>query len=144
MADKEEEWGWTEATMAAYRQGRAVSAIEQVSVGHKIFIEIGGETVAPGLKMRIIKALQECLEMDGADNVCLWIRQYGNSLHFGYYRKDCPWTLRARDFLNSHSEELKPYHFHWISGLLYCYRPEEIQDYIDKEVKPHRVKTSRA
>ena len=145
MADKEnqeEDCDWTEATMAAYFQGKAVAAIEEVSVRYKSFIEIGCELAAPGRKVRIIRALQDCLIQSKADRVNLWVFQYGNTICFGYYRKDCPWTLKARNFL--HSVKLDEHAYHWISGLFYGYRPEEIQKYLDRKCGRYRTKTSRA
>jgi hypothetical protein len=79
----------------------------------------------------ILEDLRGCLRVErDPPGVSLWIRPSGDGrFRCGYYGQ--PWTLEALDFLDR--VELNQTDRDWIQGLLFGYRPEKIQEFIDRQ-----------
>ncbi len=118
---------WAPKVLSEYEVGRCVSAIEAVARMDKPIAEVGSQRVN---RAELEADLKECLNLVGhSDGVQLWVRPSGKRFRFGFYRE--PWALSAIDFLSQ--TELDETSRAWISGLLFGYRPREIQTYIDRQ-----------
>jgi len=63
------------------------------------------------------------------DNVRIWTRPtIGNRTRYGFYRD--AWVLRAIDFLDR--TDLDDADRAWIGGLLYGYRSDSIQQFLNR------------
>lgn len=73
--------------------------------------------------------LAKCLELAGeVGNVRPWTKIVGARVRYGFYREQ--WVLDALNFLDR--TELSDVDRSWISGLLFGYRPDAIQQYISR------------
>ena len=132
---KKRQTGWTTATMAAYMHGRAMSAIDQVAMLGKPIAQVGQDRATRGRKAQILQNLRACLGLgrERDKNVLPWIRERNGLLVYGYYHRSWSWVLELLNFV-SEADIPRPM-YHAINGLLFGYRLEEIQKYIDREMK---------
>jgi hypothetical protein len=118
--------GWTPSVLTEYEVGRAVWAAQMIARSDKSVAEVGA------CKVETLDALTadllQCLKIAGhAAGVKVWTRPTsGNRVRYGFYRE--AWVLDALDFLDR--AKLADADHAWISGLLFGYRPDAIQDFI--------------
>jgi hypothetical protein len=125
---------WTPHILTEFEIGQAMAAIEAVARMGKPLAEVGSRVGnANDLKHDLDACLQSTRE--GA-TVKAWMREWQGRWRYGFY--SAPWVLRALDFLD---QEMPAADRHWISGLLFGYRPDAIQRFIDSglAVPPVRV-----
>ena len=115
--------------------GEAFGLIRAIQMHGKPIGEIGS---ARAKRSDILEDLRGCLKiMRNPKGIFPWIRPAGGGRYrFGYFSQ--PWTLRALTFLDRTT--LKQTDRSWIGGLLYGYRPDLIQQFIDNgyQVRPKR------
>jgi hypothetical protein len=124
--------GWTPAVLTEYEIGRAVWAAEIVAKSDKPVTEIGCRAVASPEALE--NDLRECLKLASeAANVKIWTRSNGGTrVRYGFYRD--AWVLDALDFLDR--AELSDVDRAWINGLLFGYRSDAIQRFINRLAIP--------
>lgn len=117
---------FTPRVLSEYELGRIFSAIENVSLTGKPIAEV----VARAADRNDLESdLNDCLKLSGkSEGVSFWMMPSGSKWRFGFYRDK--WTQRAILFLEH--TELSPTDRAWISGLLYGYRSDAIQKFIDE------------
>lgn len=120
--------GWTPSVLTEYDIGRAILAAEIIARSEKPIAEIGSQKVASPAALE--DDLRECVKLAGhADNVRIWTRvTNGGRVRYGFYREG--WVLDALDFLDR--ADLSEVDRAWISGLLYGYRCDAIQQFITR------------
>ena len=125
---------WVPKVLSEYEIGRALAAIETVSLLEKPIAELGCR--AANLSV-LEDDLRGCLELSKMRDVRFWTRPLGSNFRFGFYRE--PWALDALDFLDR--AELDEMTRAWISGLLFGYRSSAIQQYISRleHASPTRI-----
>lgn len=117
---------WTPAILSDYEMGKVMAAIEIVAATSKAIVEIAGRN-AIGLS-ELVSDLEQCVSLSGLSGVRVWTRESGGRVRYGIYREK--WALDALDFLDRTS--LSSLDRAWISGLLFGYRSEAIQQFIEK------------
>lgn len=124
------EVGWTPAVLTEYEIGRAILAAEIIARSEKPVTEVGSQKVAS--ITALIEDLSECIRLAGrADNVKVWTRETsGGRTRYGFYRDR--WVLDALDFLDRST--LADADHAWISGLLFGYRADAIEEFIARAV----------
>jgi hypothetical protein len=122
---------WMPAVLTEYEIGRAVLAAEIIARSEKPLAEVGCQKVASLASLK--DDLVECVRLAGhADNVRVWTRATeGGRTRYGFYREE--WVLDAIDFLDR--AELADADRAWISGLLFGYRSDAIQQFITRTVR---------
>lgn len=122
---------WTPSVLTEYEIGRAILAAETIARSEKPVAEVGCQKVAslPSL----IEDLRECIRLAGrADNVKVWtLETNGGRTRYGFYRER--WVLDALAFLDR--SELADADHAWISGLLFGYRSDAIEEFIARTVR---------
>lgn len=123
---------WTPAVLTEYEIGRAVLAAEVVARSEKPVAEVGCQKVTSTSALEA--DLRECVTLAGhADNVRVWTRATsGGRVRYGFYRE--AWVLDALDFLDR--ADLGVNDRAWISGLLFGYRTDAIQQFIARTGGP--------
>lgn len=118
---------WTPSVLTEYEIGRVIWAAEIVAKSDKPVTEVGSRIAPQGA---LEADLRECLKLASeAADVQIWIRKTaGNRLRYGFYRE--AWVVDALDFLDR--ENLRETDRAWISGLLFGYRSEAIQRFINR------------
>jgi hypothetical protein len=120
--------GWTPAVLTEYEIGRAIWAAEIIAKSDKPVTEVGCRAAAPAA---LEADLRECLKLasESAD-VKIWMRRSdgGKRLRYGFYRE--AWVVGALDFLDR--ADLPETDRAWINGLLFGYRSDAIQRFIDR------------
>ena len=121
---------WTPAVLAEYEVGRAILAAETIARSEKPVAEVGCQKVASTVALE--DDLRECVKLAGhADNVRVWtLATDGGRTRYGFYREG--WVLDALDFLDR--AELPEVDRVWIGGLLFGYRSDAIQQFIDRTI----------
>lgn len=121
---------WTPAVLTEYEIGRAVLAVEVIARSEKPVAEVGCQKVASVGTLE--NDLRECVKLAGhADNVRVWTRATnGGRVRYGFYREG--WVVEALDFLDR--ADLSNVDRAWISGLLFGYRTDAIQQFISRTV----------
>lgn len=121
---------WTPAVLTEYEIGRAILAAEIIARSEKPVAEVGGQKVTSIAALE--SDLRECVKLAGhADNVRVWTRATsGGRVRYGFYREG--WVLDALDFLDR--ADLSDVDRAWISGLLFGYRTDAIQQFISRTV----------
>lgn len=116
------------SVLTEYEIGRAVWAAETIARCEKPLAEVGCQRVASIAPLTA--DLEECIRLAGhADNVRIWTRPtIGNRTRYGFYRD--AWVLSAIDFLDRTG--LDDTDRAWVSGLLYGYRSDAIQQFINR------------
>jgi hypothetical protein len=119
---------WTPAVLAEYEVGRAVLAAEMIARSQKPVAEVGCQKIASTVALE--DDLRECVKLAGhADNVRVWTRATSDGrVRYGFYRE--AWVLGALDYLAR--AELSEVDRAWISGLLFGYRADAIQQFINR------------
>ncbi len=119
---------WTPAVLSEYEIGRAVWAAEIVAKSEKPVAEVGCRTIATVAALH--DDLRECLKFASeAADVKIWTRSAGGKrVRYGFYRD--AWVVGALDFLDR--ANLSDTDRAWISGLLFGYRSDAIQRFIDR------------
>lgn len=122
--------GWTPAVLTEYEIGRAILAAETIARSEKPVAEVGCQKVTSIVALE--DDLRECVKLAGhADNVCVWTRATsGGRVRYGFYREG--WVLDALGFLDR--ADLSSVDRAWISGLLFGYRTDAIQQFIDRTI----------
>lgn len=122
---------WTPAVLSEYEIGRAVWAVEIVARSEKPVAEVSCRKVASLASLE--DDLRECIKLAGnADNVRPWTRPTtANRVRYGFYRE--AWVLDALDFLDR--AKLADADHAWISGLLFGYRADAIEEFIARAVR---------
>jgi hypothetical protein len=120
--------GWTPSVLTEYEIGRAVWAAEIIAKSDKPVTEIGCRTVTS--RETLIDDLRECLKLASeAADVKIWTRAAdGKRLRYGFYRDE--WVVGALDFLDR--ADLPDVDRAWINGLLFGYRSDAIQRFINR------------
>jgi hypothetical protein len=120
--------GWAPAVLTEYEIGRAVLAAEMIARSEKPVAEVGCQNVATTAALE--DDLRECVRLAGhADNVRVWTRATsGGRVRYGFYREG--WVLDALEFLDR--ADLSDVDRAWISGLLFGYRGDAIQQFINR------------
>jgi hypothetical protein len=120
--------GWTPSVLTEYEIGRAVWAAEIIAKSDKPVTEIGSRIVASS--DALLDDLRECLKLASeATDVKIWTRAAGGKrLRYGFYRD--AWVVGALDFLDR--AELPDADRAWINGLLFGYRSDAIQRFINR------------
>jgi len=119
---------WDPKVLTEYEIGRCMSAIDDVGMLNKPIAEVMTRTA--GI-YDLQDDLTKCLELSGrvGSDIRYWIRPSGQRLRYGFYRH--LWALQALEFLDR--GELSQFDRDWISGLLFGYAPERIQEFVDKQ-----------
>ena len=120
--------GWTPSVLTEYEVGRAIWAAEMVAKCDKPVAEVGcRQMISPD---GLLDDLRECLKLASeAADVRIWTRTAsGNRLRYGFYRD--AWVVGALEFLDA--AELPDADRAWISGLLFGYRSDAIQRFINR------------
>ena len=128
---------WCPRVLTEFEIGMCDSAIVAIERQGKPFADISQRSC----NLVDLKAdLAGCLKSHKGSGVKYWTmthRQFGCVYHsYGFYKE--PWTLAAMDFV--YRSKLGELNRSWIQGLLFGYRPESIQEFIDKKVLPRRSK----
>jgi hypothetical protein len=120
--------GWTPSVLTEYEIGRAIWAAEIVAKSEKPVTEVGCRTVTS--PDALLDDLRECLKLASeAADLKIWIKSAGgNRLRYGFYRD--AWVVGALDFLDRAG--ISDADRAWISGLLFGYRSDAIQRFIDR------------
>jgi hypothetical protein len=127
---------WTPAVLTEYEIGRAIWAAEAVARSEKTIAEVGTRPVD---SLDALESdLRECLKLvHDSEDVRFWTRPAGETrVRYGFYRE--AWALGALDFLDR--TELASADRAWISGLLFGYRADAIQQFINRSSRrPKRL-----
>ncbi len=117
---------WIPLVLSEYEIGRATWAAQMIARSDKPVAEVGA-CLAVSLDA-VMADLHECLNLAGhIDGVKVWSRPAsGGRVRYGFYRE--AWVLDALDFLDRAT--VADTDHAWISGLLFGYRPDAIQDFI--------------
>lgn len=120
--------GWTPFVLTEYEIGRAVLSAQIIARSEKPITEVGCQKVASIAALHA--DLKECIRLAGhADHVRMWTRPTdGGRTRYGFYRE--PWVLDALDFLDR--AELPDTWHAGLSGLLFGYRTNAIEEFIDR------------
>ena len=123
---------WTPSVLTEYEIGRAIQAAETIARSEKPVAEVGCQKVASTVALE--DDLRECVNLAGhADNVRVWTRATdGGRVRYGFYRED--WALNALNFLDR--ADISDVDRAWISGLLFGYRGDAIQQFISRTRRP--------
>lgn len=123
---------WTPKVLSEYEVGRCLSAVEAIARTDKPIAEVGCRDA----KLADLESdLQGCVGLVSGDyGVRFWTRASEGRIRYGFYRE--PWALDAIDFLDR--TDLDPGARAWISGLLFGYRPDAIQQFIAKSAPKRR------
>lgn len=120
-----------------YTLGRAILAIQEVAVGHKPIAEIMTMRERKSdIEYDLRACIRECCSRNGR-KVRYWIlptRDDPTRFRFGFYRE--PWTFAALKFLDE--ADLPAFDRDWIQGLLFGYRPDAIQKFLDAQRRKAR------
>lgn len=129
---------WTATVLSDDDMSRVMTAVETVALTGKVIEEVGGRKSnnVPGL----VADLEQCIELSGHAGVHVWTRESGGRVRYGVYRER--WALDALDFLDR--ADLAGLDRAWISGLLFAYRPEAIQQFIDQNCGGSRASSESA
>ena len=119
---------WNPKVLSEYEIGRCLSAIDAVVLLGKPIAEVSSLSAEMA---DLEDDLRHCQELAGNRGrvARFWIRQSESRLRYGFYKE--PWTLQALDFLNQAT--LTHFDRDWINGLLFGYRPEMIQEFLDRQ-----------
>jgi hypothetical protein len=118
---------WTPKVLSEYEIGRCMSAIDAVAMLGKPIAEV---MTRLGPLADLESDLAQCIKLsEKTDQVNFWVRPLGHKFRYGFYKE--AWTLQALDFLDR-TTTLNPYDRDWITGLLFGYRPDRIQEFLDK------------
>ena len=119
---------WTPAILTEYEIGRAVWAAEIIAKSDKPVTEIGCRTIVS--QDKLIDDMRECLKLASeASDVKIWTRAAGGKrLRYGFYRD--AWVVGALEFLDR--ADLPDVDRAWINGLLFGYRSDAIQRFINR------------
>jgi hypothetical protein len=119
---------WTPSVLTEYEIGRAIWAAEIIAKSDKPVTEVGCRTASSS--DALLDDLRECLKLASeAADVKIWIRSAGGTrLRYGFYRDG--WVMNALEFLDR--AELPDVDRAWINGLLFGYRSEAIQRFINR------------
>jgi hypothetical protein len=120
---------WTPSVLTEYEIGRAVWAAEIVAKSDKPVTEIGSRAIAS--PDALIDDLRRCLTLASeAADVKIWTRRSdgGKRIRYGFYRD--AWVVGALDFLDR--ADLPDVDRAWINGLLFGYRSDAIQRFINR------------
>lgn len=120
---------WTPSVLTEYEIGRAIWAAEIIAKSDKPITEVGSRAVAS--PDALMDDLRECLKLASeAADVRIWTRRTedGKRLRYGFYRE--AWVLDALEFLDR--ANLPDVDRAWINGLLFGYRSDAIQRFIDR------------
>jgi hypothetical protein len=122
---------WAPAVLTEYEVGRAILAAEIIARSEKPVAEVGCQKVVSIASLT--DDLHECIRLAGrADNVKVWTRETsGSRTRYGFYRER--WVLDALDFLDRST--LADADHAWISGLLFGYRPDAIEEFIARTAR---------
>jgi hypothetical protein len=125
---------WTPAVLTEYEIGRAVWAAEIIAKSDKPVAEIGSRAITSPEALE--NDLRECLKLASeALDVKIWMRRSdGGRIRYGFYRE--AWVPAALDFLDR--ADLPDVDRSWINGLLFGYRSDAIQRFIDRDADPTR------
>lgn len=116
---------WAPRILSEFEIGQAMAAIESVARSGKPLAEVGCRA---GNLADIEHDLTACLgSLRDAADVKIWMREAGDRVRFGFYIQ--PWVLEALTFVET--ADVSAVDRHWINGLLFGYRPEAIQQFID-------------
>lgn len=114
---------WIPQVLSAYEVGRVMAAIDTIARSSKPIAEVGCRKVGVAA---IESDLRECLTLAPSAGVRFWTKTFGDRVRYGFYRE--PWALDALDFLER--RDLSQTDRAWISGLLFGYRSDAIQQFI--------------
>ena len=119
---------WCPRVLTEFEIGMCDSAIVAIERQGKPFADISQRSC----NLVDLKAdLAGCLKSHKGSGVKYWTmthRQFGCVYHsYGFYKE--PWTLAARIFLDK--KKLSQFDRSWINGLLFGYRTDQIQKFID-------------
>lgn len=120
---------WTPAVLTEYEIGRAVWAAEIVAKSDKPVTEVGCRAITSAVA--VVDDLCECLKLASeAADVKVWTRRSdrGDRIRYGFYRD--AWVLGALEFLDR--ADLPDVDRAWINGLLFGYRSDAIQRFINR------------
>lgn len=120
--------GWTPAVLTEYEIGRAIWAAEIIAKSDKPVTEVGSRAASPAA---LEADLRECLKLASeAVDVKIWTLKSddGKRIRYGFYRE--AWVIDALNFLDR--ADLPDTDRAWINGLLFGYRSDAIQRFIDR------------
>ena len=119
---------WVPAILTEYEIGRAIWAAEIIAKSDKPVTEVGSRAIAS--REALENDLRECLKLASeADGVKIWMRQgEGKRVRYGFYRD--AWVVGAFEFLDR--ADLPDVDRAWINGLLFGYRSDAIQRFINR------------
>ena len=133
---------WVPRILSEYEIGLCTEAIRAVSLLGKPFSKV---SMRSGGLADLKADLAGCLKSNNSSGVRYWIRRYKFRgylwYRYGFYKE--PWTLEALDFCDR--SKLSDFDRSWIQGLLFGYKDNQIQKFIDKKVnKTPSRRTKRA
>lgn len=116
---------WTPKVLSEYEIAQAIAAIDAIALTQKPVAEAGARRAT---QAELEDDLKECLRLAGEaeGQVRIWIKAEGARLQYGFYRES--WVLQALGFLDR--ADLSGTDRAWISGLLFGYRSDAIQQFI--------------
>ncbi len=120
---------WTPAVLTDYEIGRAVWAAEIIAKSDKPVTEVGCRAITSADALE--NDLRACLKLASeAADVKIWTRRAdgGKRMRYGFYRD--AWVIDALDFLDR--ADLPDVDRAWINGLLFGYRSDAIQRFINR------------
>jgi hypothetical protein len=116
---------WTPKILSEFEIGQAVAAIESIARSDRPLAEVGCRLADPA---DLEHDLSACLaSANETGRVWIWLRKAGDRYRFGFYSQ--PWVLRALELVEG--TDLQQSDRDWINGLLFGYRPDAIQRYLD-------------
>jgi hypothetical protein len=127
ICGQELEMSFISKVLDEYMIGRAMAAIAEIALRGKPIAEVGGVKAS---QEDVLHDLNCCLEFHLTGNpVFPWaLPVEGGRVRFGFYGES--WTIEALKFMSV--IELSDFHRSWIQGLLFGYRPDVIQKFIDR------------
>jgi hypothetical protein len=119
---------WTPSVLTEYEIGRAIWAAEIIAKSDKPVTEVGCRAIVS--REALANDLRECLKLASeSDDVKIWTRAAdGKRVRYGFYRD--AWVVGALDFLDR--ADLPDSDRAWINGLLFGYRSDAIQRFINR------------
>lgn len=118
---------WKPKILSDYELGSATAAIQAIALSGKPVAEVGCRRA----DLADLEAdLQGCLRLaDAGAEIQFWTKAAtGGRYRYGFYAQ--PWVLSAIDFLDR--ADLAETDRSWINGLLFGYRTDAIQQFIDR------------